>query len=85
MGVEGASRYAKGPGMDPSLPHVAFAVEDIAATRKELERMGTQHWVSEGIVGPQSQQIFMLDPSGNMVELHQVGTCRCQAVSRPAP
>ncbi len=85
MGVNGESRYAKGPGMDPSLPHVAFAVEDIVATRQELERMGTKHWVAEGIVGPQSQQIFMHDPSGNMIELHQVGTCRCQAISRPAP
>jgi catechol 2,3-dioxygenase-like lactoylglutathione lyase family enzyme len=85
MGVNGESRYAKGPGMDPSLPHVAFAVEDIVETRKELERMGTKHWVAEGIVGPQSQQIFMHDPSGNMIELHQAGTCRCQAITRVGP
>jgi hypothetical protein len=26
MGVNGESRYAKGAGKDPSLPHVAFAV-----------------------------------------------------------
>lgn len=83
MGVEGASRYAKGPGQDPASPHVAFAVEDIVATRAELDRMGTTYWVAEGIVGPQSQQIFMHDPAGNMVELHQADTCRCQAVTRP--
>ena len=85
MGVNGASRYAKGPGQDPSLPHVAFAVADIMETRAELDRMGTPYWVAEGIVGPQSQQIFMRDPAGNMIELHQAGTCRCQAVSRPNP
>jgi catechol 2,3-dioxygenase-like lactoylglutathione lyase family enzyme len=82
MGVNGASRYARGPGQDPSLPHVAFAVADIVETGAELDRMGTQYWVAEGIVGPQSQQIFMHDPAGNMIELHQAGTCRCQAISR---
>jgi catechol 2,3-dioxygenase-like lactoylglutathione lyase family enzyme len=82
MGVNGASPFAKGPGKDPSLPHVAFAVADIVETRTELDRMGTSYWVAEGIVGPQSQQIFMHDPAGNMIELHQAGTCRCQAVSR---
>ena len=85
MGVNGASRYAKGPDQDPAAPHVAFGVEDIMATRAELDRMGTQYWVAEGIVGPESQQIFMHDPAGNMLELHQAGRCRCQAASRPNP
>ncbi|MSQ69489.1 MAG: glyoxalase [Gammaproteobacteria bacterium] len=85
MGVEGTSRFAQGPGQDPASPHVAFGVEDIAAARAELDRMGTSYWVSEGIVGPQSQQIFMHDPAGNMVELHQADTCRCQSVTRINP
>jgi catechol 2,3-dioxygenase-like lactoylglutathione lyase family enzyme len=68
-----------------SLPHVAFAVADFVETRAELDRMGTSYWVAEGIVGPQSQQIFMHDPAGNMIELHQAGICRCQAVSRLNP
>jgi len=38
--------------------------------------------VSEGVVGPQSQQIFMHDPAGNMIELHEAGTCRCNASAR---
>ena len=50
-------------------------------TRAELERLGAKHWVAEGIVGPASQQIFMKDPAGNMIELHQVGKCRCQAAA----
>jgi catechol 2,3-dioxygenase-like lactoylglutathione lyase family enzyme len=82
MGVEGDSRFAKGPGQDPAMPHVAFAVEDIVAARSELDRMGTTYWVAEGIVGPESQQVFMHDPAGNMIELHQADTCRCQAVTR---
>ncbi len=76
MGAEGQSKYAKGPGQDPTLPHVAFGVADIQETRAELERLGAQYWVAEGIVGPASQQIFMKDPAGNMIELHQVGKCR---------
>ena len=27
-------------------------------------------------------QLYLKDPSGNMIELHQVGTCRCVAAGR---
>jgi hypothetical protein len=84
MGVDGASKFAEGPGKDPSHPHVALAVADIQEAKKELERLGVSHWVTRGVVGPQSQQIFMHDPFGNMIELHQVDTCRCVARTRPA-
>jgi len=84
MGVDGQSRFAKGPGQDPSSPHVALAVADVQAARRELERLGVAYWVAEGVVGPQSQQIFMHDPFGNMIELHQVDTCRCVTARRPA-
>ena len=83
MGVDGTSQFAQSPGKDPSLPHVALAVADIQEAKKELERMGVNHWVTRGVVGPQSQQIFMHDPFGNMIELHQVDTCRCVARTRP--
>jgi catechol 2,3-dioxygenase-like lactoylglutathione lyase family enzyme len=82
MGVDGQSKFAQGPNKDPSRPHVALAVADVQEARAELERMGVEHWVTVGAVGPQSQQIFMLDPFGNMVELHQAGTCRCIARNR---
>src|SRR5918996_6617329 len=82
MGVDGQSKFAKGPGQDPSNPHVALAVADIQEARKELDRLGVAHWVSRGVVGPESQQIFLLDPFGNMIELHQIGTCRCTATAR---
>jgi catechol 2,3-dioxygenase-like lactoylglutathione lyase family enzyme len=82
MGVDGESKFAQGPNKDPSRPHVALAVADIQEAKAELERMGVEHWVTLGAVGPQSQQIFMLDPFGNMVELHQAGACRCAAGKR---
>ena len=84
MGVDGQSKFAEGPGKDPSQPHVALAVPDIQEAKRELLRMGVEFWVSRGVVGPESQQIFMHDPFGNMIELHQIGTCRCVAGSRGA-
>jgi hypothetical protein len=35
-----------------------------------------------GINGPAAQQIFINDPSGNMVELHQVDQCRYRITNR---
>ena len=84
MGVEGASKYAQGPGKDPSHPHVALAVPDEQEAKKELDRPGVSYSVSRGIVGPESHQIFMHDPFCNMIELHQIGTCRCVTKARPA-
>jgi len=84
MGVDGQSRFAQGPGKDPSSPHVALAVPDIQEARRELDRMGVAYFFTQGIVGPESQQIFLHDPFGNMIELHQVGTCRCDSANRQA-
>ena len=56
---------------------MALAVADIQETKKELERLGVDYWAAESVVGPQSLQIFMKDPFGNMIELHQIDTCRC--------
>jgi catechol 2,3-dioxygenase-like lactoylglutathione lyase family enzyme len=63
---------------------VALAVADIQEARAELDRLGVKYWLTEGVVGPQSQQIFMHDPAGNMIELHQADTCRCVTARRPA-
>ena len=82
IGGEQPSPVAKGPGEDPTRPHIAFAVRDIAATRKELDRLGTKYWVLEGLTSPDSMQVFMNDPCGNMVELHQFDKCRCRASNR---
>jgi catechol 2,3-dioxygenase-like lactoylglutathione lyase family enzyme len=82
IGGEQPSPVAKGPGEDPTRPHIAFAVRDIVATRAELDRMAVKYWVIEGLTSPDSTQVFMNDPCGNMVELHQIDKCRCRASSR---
>lgn len=76
------SQYAKGPGQDPAAAHVALAVEDIVETRKELERLGVDFWTLEGVSGPDAQQLFVNDPCGNMIELHQHDNCRCSPENR---
>jgi catechol 2,3-dioxygenase-like lactoylglutathione lyase family enzyme len=76
------SPLAKGPGQDPTIPHVALAVADIQETKAELDRLGVPYWSMTGINGPSAEQVFVNDPSGNMVELHQVDQCRCRVVNR---
>ena len=82
IGGEQPSPLAKGPGQDPTIPHVALAVADIQETKAELDRLNVPYWSMTGINGPTAEQIFINDPSGNMVELHQVDQCRCRIVNR---
>ena len=77
ISAEGLSRLADGPGRDPAGPHVALAVPDIHEARLELKRLGVDYWSLKGVTGPESEQLFMTDPFGNVIELHQAGTCRC--------
>ena len=81
MSAVGQSPAARGPDKDPTRPHVALAVEDINEARRELEAQGVWHWTIEGLVGENSDQVFMKDPFGNVIELHQVGTCRCNKIT----
>jgi len=69
--------WAKNAEQDPTRFHVALAVGDIQETCEELDRMKVRYWVIEGLVGPQSRQVFLDDPAGNLIELHQIGTCAC--------
>jgi catechol 2,3-dioxygenase-like lactoylglutathione lyase family enzyme len=77
LGATGKSPIARSEREDPSLPHVALAVENIDEARQELERLGIWHWTIKGLVGPGSDQVFVQDPFGNVIEFHQVGTCTC--------
>ena len=77
MGITGTSSFARDAKMDPSLPHVALAVPDIQEAKKELDRIGRAYWSITGVTGPYAEQVFMHDPAGNIIELHQAGTCRC--------
>lgn len=82
MGGAFPSFLAKHPGEDPVDVHVALAVEDIAAAKAELERLGVHHWTLSGVAGPETLQVFMRDPAGNMIELHQSNKCRCSPANR---
>jgi catechol 2,3-dioxygenase-like lactoylglutathione lyase family enzyme len=81
IGARGLSRLADGPGRDPAGPHVALAVPDVQEAKRELERLGVDHWTLKGVTGPDTEQVFLTDPFGNVVELHQIGTCRCSKQS----
>jgi catechol 2,3-dioxygenase-like lactoylglutathione lyase family enzyme len=85
MGAEGMSRYAQGPGQDPTRLHVALAIPDVQEAKTELDRLGVPYWTIKSVVGSELEQIFMDDPHGNLVELHQIGTCRCKQSARKAP
>ncbi|MCZ8132554.1 MAG: VOC family protein [Steroidobacteraceae bacterium] len=82
MGVAGC--HDEVSGIDASAPHVALAVADIAQARAELQRLGVPHRVLERPQGPAAMQVFLKDPAGNLVELHQAGFCRCVPRSRRA-
>ena len=81
MGAVGMSPMARSEKEDPTHPHVALAVEDIEDARQELDRRGIWYWRIKGLVGTGSDQIFVRDPFENVIELHQVGTCRCNKVA----
>ena len=77
MGAVGTSPVARSEREDPTHPHVALAVEDIQEAKRDLDARGIWYWQIEGLVGQGSDQIFVRDPFDNVIELHQVGTCRC--------
>jgi catechol 2,3-dioxygenase-like lactoylglutathione lyase family enzyme len=54
--------------------HFAFRTDDLNAVRKQLDEAGVLYsdygeWVIKGW-----DQIFMMDPAGNVVEIHQVAS-----------
>ena len=63
------------PGAAPGFPldEIGRLVADI----EHLDARGIWHWQIEGLVGQGSDQIFVRDPFDNLIELHQVGTYRC--------
>ena len=83
MGATGVSPVARNAEEDPTRTHVALAVEDINEARRELEERGVRHWTVRSLVGKDSDQVFVPDPFGNVIELHQIGTCRCNRASLP--
>lgn len=83
IGGDIPSPVARGPGQDPAAPHVALAVANVVETKAELERLGVPFWTSKA-ASPELEQLFVNDPCGNMIELHQIDKCRCRGDSRKA-
>jgi catechol 2,3-dioxygenase-like lactoylglutathione lyase family enzyme len=54
MGAEGRSPLARSDIEDPTIPHVALAVEDINEAKRELEARGIWYWQMQGLVGQNS-------------------------------
>ena len=82
MGGDFPSFLAKKPDEDPVDTHVALAVEDIQAAKEHLDNLGVHYWTLSGVAGPETLQIFVRDPAGNMIELHQHNKCRCSPTNR---
>ncbi len=78
----GARAATASGGFDTSVPHVALAVYAIDEAQAELDRLAIPYRVALGRLGPDSRQLFLTDPAGNLIELHQLGTCRCTARAR---
>jgi hypothetical protein len=75
------SPIASRPDQDPAAPHVALGVESVPETKAELERLGIPYWTTRA-ANPELEQLFVNDPRGNMIELHQAGSCRCTLANR---
>ena len=61
------------PEKHPGITHFALLCPDILAAKERLEAAGLR--LSGGPVrfGPRAQAIFVRDPDGNVIELHQRG------------
>ena len=61
------------PDKHPGITHVALFCPDILAAKAQIEAAGLQ--ISGGPIrfGPHGQGIFVRDPDGNVIELHQRG------------
>ncbi|MET3131028.1 catechol 2,3-dioxygenase-like lactoylglutathione lyase family enzyme [Oxalobacteraceae bacterium GrIS 1.11] len=71
LGSDGESPYAQGPGQDPVANHLALAVEDVLDAERELQRRGLTYFAMENVASPHLKQIFLRDPGGNLLEIHQ--------------
>jgi len=84
LGRDGStpSHYATSPDQDPVTNHVALAVADIQIAEQELIRLKVPYWTLDNIASPELKQLFFRDLVGNVLELHQIGKCRCKASDR---
>lgn len=69
-------------GIDPRAPHVALAVGDIEEALGEVKRNKVSYVARRDRITGALMQVFLRDPAGNVIELHQIDKCRCTARSR---
>src|SRR5438128_11691157 len=69
ISAEGMSPIALSEREDPTLPHVALAVEDIHETRRELERQGIRFWQRQGGVVENSDHVVWAAHFGSLVDI----------------
>jgi catechol 2,3-dioxygenase-like lactoylglutathione lyase family enzyme len=84
LGSNGPSPYSKGPDQDPVENHIALAVADIQEAEAELIRLGVKYFTLDNVASPKLKQLFLRDPANNLIELHQIGSCRCRKSQRAA-
>jgi class 3 adenylate cyclase len=80
--LQGGPRTLAAGELDLTAPHVACAVSSIDEAQSELDRLAVRYRVLHGRLGPESRRLFFADPAGNLIELHQLGTCRCTTRAR---
>lgn len=83
VGVDPMPTGAAGDPPNPLETHLALAVEDLAEARRTLEAEGREFVFLPGDRGVGADQIFLRDPQGHMIELHEAGKCRCNATDLP--
>lgn len=71
LGSDGPSPYAQDAGHDPVNNHIALAVKDVLAAEAEFARRGVAYFALDNVASPSLKQLFVHDPAGNMVEIHQ--------------
>jgi class 3 adenylate cyclase len=80
--VAGSPKTLATGEFDLTAPHLACAVPSIDDAQAELDRLAVPYRVVHGRLGPDSRRLFLADPAGNLIELHQLDTCRCTARAR---
>jgi catechol 2,3-dioxygenase-like lactoylglutathione lyase family enzyme len=62
---------------NPLESHLAMAVESLDEARRDLEHREVPFLFLPGENATGVDQIFIRDPAGHVIELHEFGKCRC--------
>jgi len=82
MGVDGQSKLAPGRTRIPPGRTWPSRCRHPGGQGRGWTDMGVEQWVTGACGAGVAQQSSWYDPFGNMIELHQAGTCRCVTGNR---